>query len=185
MSDILQYRQQFYENSYDIRVICQADESLESVANKITDALLAYNEDSDCVSTRGSDNVGFCEAVLQGLANDGGLFVRRNYFPRLGFNEWMRLVPLSYRERAVRILEMLISPRDIHPSQLRQYVVKAFSDENFSSGVCHVVPTPDKPRAQFVSELFHGPTGSFKDLALQLMPYIFHHAAQSQSKKTR
>lgn len=185
MSDILQYRQQFYENYYDIRVICQAGESLESVANKITDALHAYDMDSGCVSTRGSDDAGFCEAVLQGLADDGGLFVCRKSFPRLGFHEWMRLVPLGYRERAVRILEMLISPRDIHPSQMRQYVAKAFSDENFSSGVCRVAPTPDKPRTQFLLELFHGPTGSFKDLALQLLPFIFHHAAQSQSKKTR
>ena len=34
---------------------------------------------------------------------------------------------------------------------------------------------------QYISELFHGATASFKDAALQLMPQFFHHAVQEQS----
>lgn len=182
MSDILKYRQRFYENYHDIRIICGDRESLESIANRTIEALSSYNRSTNFTSTRGADSCGFFNAILQGLAKDGGLFVPENSLPKFRNDELMRLVPLKYHERALRILEKLIHPRHIHRSLLREYVGTAYSEQTFGAGACRVVAVPDEPRSLFVSELFHGPTGSFKDLALQLMPYIFSHAAERIDK---
>lgn len=178
MSDILKYRQQFYENYHDIRIICGDRESLESIANRTVEALSSYNRSTNFTSTRGVDNCGFSSAILQGLAKDAGLLVPENSLPKFRNDELMRLIPLKYDERALRILEKLIHPRHIRRSLLREYVGMAYSEQAFGVGACRVVAVPDEPHSLFLSELFHGPTGSFKDLALQLMPYIFNHAGQ-------
>ena len=87
--------------------------------------------------------------------------------------QWERLVDCSYQDRALRILETWISPSELHPSSLRQMVYKAYSSNFQHEGVAPVV----KLNEQFyLQELFHGPTASFKDMALQLTPQFFSEA---------
>ena len=94
---------------------------------------------------------------------DSGAFV-----PTLG--QWERLVNCSYKERALRILETWLSPTDLHPSILQSMVTKAYSHNFQHEAIAPLVKLNDQ---YYVHELFHGPTASFKDLALQLTPHFF------------
>ncbi|XP_062376703.1 threonine synthase-like 1 [Sardina pilchardus] len=183
MPDILMYRAQFYEKWLDIRVLCGAGDTIEEVTEKVLRALNRYDdsESETFVSTRSSvAGVGgseaepkfFSDVVVEGLAPDGGLYVPKGGFPKLGPQEWKRLAKMSYPERACAILEQCIHPTDVSPPELGQMVRRAYGS-NFSSEA--VAPVRHLVGSQYVLELFHGPTASFKDLALQLMPQLFAH----------
>ena len=82
MSEILQYRKQFYESSYDVRVVCAKGDSIEEITNKTLDRLKELRHDElGFTSTRqeysdsGRESPGFLDVVLEGLAPDGGLYV--------------------------------------------------------------------------------------------------------------
>ena len=195
IADILKYRKQFYESSYDIRIICERNESVDSIAEKIVDEWKRYRNRKEYVSTRAPSVGGqstedsrkpvhFLDAVLQGLAPDGGLFVpAKGDFPNLTRGEWERLIHCSYQERALRILEQWIHPVDIHPSQLKKMVYQAYGADSF--GDSEVVPLVHLHSNQYLMEVFHGPTASFKDAALQLMPQFFTEAVVKSNQKQR
>jgi len=97
--------------------------------------------------------------------------------------ELERLVPLTFQERALRILEQWISPNDLHPSQLKQMIDSAYNENFQQQDIAPVVKVEDPV---YALELFHGPTASFKDLALQLTPFFFSKAVSlSSSKETK
>ena len=175
MDDILAYRQQFYECCYDVRVLCEENEAPESITAKVADALLAYHTTGSFVSTRGyASKERFNDVVLKGLAPDGGLFVP-NSIPSLTLKQWQRMIGMPYSELARRVLETWIHPSDIHPAaNLREMTSQAYSADNFGSSNCF--PVVHLERNLYMSELFHGPTASFKDAALQIMPRFFRHA---------
>ncbi|XP_072181603.1 threonine synthase-like 1 [Diadema setosum] len=181
MSEILAYRQQFYERCYDLRVTCEAKETQESIANKIIRVLDAHDHRSGYTSTRGDRSTpgkDFLEATLQGLAEDGGLFVPSGTLPKMTLKQWERLVPCSYQERAQRILEQWIHPSDLHPCVLNGMIQDAYSTESFPCP--EVVPITHLEGNQYLMEVFHGPTASFKDAPLQLMPRFFREAVQQK-----
>ena len=66
--------------------------------------------------------------ILSGSARDGGLFVPAGDLPQFTVGELQRLVPLDYGSRALRILERLLLPSDVHPSLLQHYSQTAFSN---------------------------------------------------------
>ncbi|XP_044149370.1 threonine synthase-like 1 [Bufo gargarizans] len=177
MGDILKIRKPFYNKWHDVRVLCQTGDCVEVVADKVIDAVKRYLQaDSETfVSTRSQEphkkqSKFFSDVVIEGLANDGGLYVPENGLPKLTDGEWRRLVKSSYVERAQIILERCIHPTDVPPVVLGDILEKAYGD-NFS---CHkIAPIRHLSGNQFLLELFHGPTASFKDLALQFMPHIF------------
>ncbi|XP_041823371.1 threonine synthase-like 1 [Melanotaenia boesemani] len=178
MRDLLLYRRQFYEKWLDVRVLCGTGDTVDEVAEKVLKAVERYQEhDKDifvstrCDSTALSDQKAyFSDVVIEGLAADGGLYVPKNGFPKVDPREWLRLVPMSYPERALVLLEKCIHPLDVSPLDLRTMTFKAYGS-NFSSE--RVAPVNHLIHNQYVQELFHGPTASFKDLALQLMPQLF------------
>ncbi|XDV29454.1 hypothetical protein PO909_032581 [Leuciscus waleckii] len=175
MREILHYRKQFYEKWLDARVLCGTGDSVEDVADKVLRTLLRY-EDSESevfVSTRSqmsSDPKFFSDVVIEGLAPDGGLYVPKKGFPKLEPSEWLRIS--SHATRAVAILENCIHPMDVSPVELSTMVCRAYG-QNFADQ--SVVPLKHLTDHQYLLELFHGPTASFKDLALQLMPQLFAH----------
>ncbi|XP_074477798.1 threonine synthase-like 1 [Sebastes fasciatus] len=178
MRDILRYRKQFYEKWLDVRVLCGTGDTAEEVAEKVLKAVERYQNHAaeTYVSTR-SDSVAnqktyFSDVVVEGLAADGGLYVPKNGFPHLDAREWLRLTDMSYPERALVLLEKCIHPLDVSALDLRTMIFKAYGS-NFSSEA--VAPVKHLIHNQYVQELFHGPTASFKDLALQLMPQLFAH----------
>ncbi|XP_078677756.1 threonine synthase-like 1 [Branchiostoma floridae x Branchiostoma belcheri] len=185
MADILRYRQQFYERQYDIRVLCGNNESAEDIARKVKEVLIWHEGSNSYISTRhstkeeGSSRT-FSEVVLEGLAPDGGLYVPRQGLRRLQGREWERLVHCSYQERALRILEQCIPYVEVHPSVLNTMVQAAYAQTKFSTR--DVVPLVQLQDNQHIMELFHGPTASFKDLALQLMPQFYAEFSRRRSE---
>ncbi len=85
------------------------------------------------MSTRGADGSDrtFCDVVLDGLAPDGGLYVMSDSPASFTRGQLERLVPLSYADRALRILEQWINPSHLHPSLLRQMTHKAYNIDSF------------------------------------------------------
>lgn len=179
MRNILQYRKQFYEKWLDVRVLCGRGETVEAVAEKVLKAVERYmnHAEGTLVSTRcenmdSSNQRSFSDVVVEGLASDGGLYVPKNGLPKVEACEWLRLSDMSYPERALVLLEKCIHPMDVGAEDLRTMVFKSYG-ANFSSEA--VAPVKHLQNDQYIQELFHGPTASFKDLALQLMPQLFAH----------
>lgn len=178
MKNILLYRKQFYEKWLDVRVFCGKGETVMEVAEKVINALRRYNNAETYISTRNAttdssnQSTFFSDVVVEGLAPDGGLYVPQNGFPKLEACEWVRLVDMSYQERALVLLEKWIHPCDVSALDLKSMVFRAYGS-NFSSEA--IAPVKHLIHNQYIQELFHGPTASFKDLALQLMPQLFAH----------
>ena len=183
MPEILQYRQQFYEKSYNIRITCEPGESLESIVRKIQVALVAHKQTTPYVSTRGGTcgRKDFADVVLQGLAEDGGLFVPNTLPAPLSIPQWERLIDATVQERAHKILERWIHPSIISPQQLSSMINQAYSSHFESPSIFPIVHLQGN---QYLLELFHGPTASFKDAALQLMPQFFHSALHTKESQT-
>ncbi|XP_006871716.1 PREDICTED: threonine synthase-like 1 [Chrysochloris asiatica] len=181
MKDLLTLRRQYYKKWYDTRVFCESGASPEEVADKVLCAVKRYQDvDSETfISTRHiwpkdckpkNSSKFFSEAVIEGLASDGGLFVPEKEFPKLSSREWKSLVRATYIERAQILLERCIHPADIPAARLGEMIETAYG-KNFACS--KIAPVRHLSGNQFILELFHGPTGSFKDLSLQLMPHLF------------
>ena len=104
-------------------------------------------------------------AIEQGLSRDGGLFLPET-LPELPKLE--TLVPLSYQERAVAVMKLFLE--DFSEEELREYANKAYGPEKFDCEA--VAPVEDLNCKTSVLELWHGPTCAFKDMALQMLPYL-------------
>ena len=122
------------------------------------------------LSTRGrSPEVGFAEAVLGGLAPDGGLYMPEHW-PRLERGEIEALAGLGYAELASRLLRYF-SDDTVTPAALEAMAHRAY--DGFSHP--EVVPLTEVEPGLYLLELYHGPTLAFKDLALQFLGQLFQH----------
>ncbi|MFT4819670.1 MAG: threonine synthase [Candidatus Pseudothioglobus sp.] len=123
-------------------------------------------------STRGGvKGISFKDAVLMGLADDGGLLVPES-IPDVSqeLPDWQGL---SYQELALKVLGKFID--DIPTEDLRRIIDKSY--ETFTDPrVTPLVPLGD----DHVLELFHGPTLAFKDIALQLLGNLFEYILQER-----
>ncbi len=107
------------------------------------------------------------EAVLQGLAPDGGLFVPRE-IPLIDFAEWQ---DFDYQQIARQIFGIYFS--DLSPKTIADLVADSYAD-NFS--VQSIAPTRWLDDRIGFLELWHGPTLAFKDIALQFLPRLMKAA---------
>lgn len=123
-------------------------------------------------STRGAEGrVSSAEAILRGLASDGGLFVPDS-FPQVCRADIEALVPLSYDARAARILGLFLT--DYTEEELAGCVDRAYG-RTFDD----VRRAPLRAVGDLsVLELWHGPTSAFKDMALQLLPQLMRTARE-------
>ena len=122
-------------------------------------------------STRGAaERVSSATAILKGLASDGGLFVPAA-FPQVTLPEIAALAPLSYEERAVRILRLYLT--DYKNAEVAGCVSRAYTNGKFDDVRRAPVQTVGDLH---VLELWHGPTSAFKDMALQLLPQLMSTA---------
>jgi threonine synthase len=116
------------------------------------------------VSTRGGiAPVDFSEAVLQGFAADGGLFVPE-VIPRVNDETLEKWSCLSYPELAHEILSLFIDPAIIPAHDLKKLIDKSFS--TFDHPDLMPLVSPGMGDSFYIMELFHGPTLSFKDIAM-------------------
>ncbi|HEY5629184.1 MAG TPA: threonine synthase [Candidatus Limnocylindrales bacterium] len=109
----------------------------------------------------------FTEAVLEGMAPGGGLFVPER-LPRFGEEDIDGLAGLPYPDRAERVLTRF--EPDLAPEVLRAAIDGAYGRQFDDPAVA---PIRDLGDRRHVLELWHGPTLAFKDMALQLMPRLF------------
>ena len=132
------------------------------------------------ISTRGGEKVSASKAILSGIAPDGGLYVPEE-IPALSEEALSALLPLSYPERAAKILAMFLT--DFTEEELLSYTKAAYSFEKFP--VETAAPLVKLDDDTFVLELFHGPTCAFKDMALQILPYLMTASAKKNDEKEK
>jgi hypothetical protein len=85
-AEIIDYRQHFYVQNYDIRIICEKNEPPKSVAEKVVRRWNSLEKNKFYVSTRSLESSkvemkSFLDVVIQGLASDGGLYVPQGEIP--------------------------------------------------------------------------------------------------------
>jgi len=130
------------------------------------------------VSTRGqAPELSFEEAMLSGLARDGGLYLPKT-IPVMSADEIAALAGQFYEEIAFRVM--------------RPYVGETFSDADFReiigrayAGFGHDARAPlvQLGPNHFLLELFHGPTLAFKDFAMQLIGQLFQTALGRRNER--
>lgn len=116
--------------------------------------------------------ISFPQALLQGLAEDRGLYLPRS-IPVLSPDELRSLKGLDYPELAFTILYKFLA-EDIPTEELRSLVKDAY---NFS------VPLEPVTARQFVLRLDQGPTASFKDFAARMMARLMQYYLQREHRK--
>lgn len=130
------------------------------------------------VSTRGDAPVlGFRDAMLAGLARDGGLYVP-DAWPQLSAAEIRALRGLPYADVAVRILAPFLGG-EIPAPVFERLVHEAYATFRHEA-VCPLVQIGPN---RFVLELFHGPTLAFKDVAMQLLARLMDHVLAERGKR--
>ncbi|MFT5726743.1 MAG: threonine synthase [Desulforhopalus sp.] len=135
------------------------------------------------VSTKGGvAPVDFETAVLRGFAEDGGMFVPQE-IPRVSEAQLLEWADLSFNDLAFEILSLYIDNSIIPSIDLKTLIRK--STETFTHpDIIPVLPL-DKKSNHFVMELFHGPTLSFKDVAMgfliNTMDYLLERRGESAS----
>ncbi|MCD6303527.1 MAG: threonine synthase, partial [Planctomycetes bacterium] len=119
------------------------------------------------ISTRGNvEPIGFRQAVLMGLSDDGGLLVPREIPDVRGrLDAWGEL---DYPELAFEVMSLYAT--DLPAGQLQEMIRRAYVGP-FGAQVAPVVRAGEL----YILELFHGPTLAFKDVALQFLGHLFEH----------
>ena len=122
-------------------------------------------------STRNSNmNVTASEAILQGLAPDGGLFVPE-HIPSLDVS-MEELKGMTYQETAYAVMKQFLT--DFTEEELKNCINKAYDDKFDTEEIAPLVKVDDT----YYLELFHGATIAFKDMALSILPHLLTTSAK-------
>jgi len=123
------------------------------------------------ISTRGTAPVlTFEEAMLTGLARDGGLYVPEE-IPTLSTDDIAAMNGQSYEDIAFTVMRPFIGDT-FTDAEFRELIANAYSTFGHDARAPLVQLTPN----HFLLELFHGPTLAFKDFAMQLIGQMFQKA---------
>lgn len=127
-------------------------------------------------STRSnSDKVTASQAILKGLADDGGLFVPDS-IPALEV-PLEKLADMTYQETAYEVMKLFLS--DFTEEELKHCINGAYDDKFDTKEIAPLV----KKDGAYYLELFHGKTIAFKDMALSILPYLMTTAAKKNGVK--
>lgn len=127
-------------------------------------------------STRdANEKVTASQAILKGLANDGGLYVPTE-IPSLDVS-LDELAKMTYQETAYEVMKRLLT--DFTEEELK-YCINSAYDSKFDTE--EIAPLVDADGAYYL-ELFHGSTIAFKDMALSILPYLLTTAAKKNQVK--
>ena len=130
------------------------------------------------ISTRGqAPALSFGEAMLTGLARDGGLYVPETV-PTMTAAEIAALAGQSYEEVAFRVMRPFVA-ETFSEDELRGAIARAYA------GFGHVARAPlvQLEPGHFLLELFHGPTLAFKDFAMQIIGQLFQIELAKQGRR--
>ena len=130
------------------------------------------------ISTRGeAPALGFADAMLAGLARDGGLYVPESW-PRLTGETILGFAGKPYAEVAVEILR-LFTADSIPEGDLARMAREAYGTFRHPA----VAPIAQLDANTFALELFHGPTLAFKDVAMQLLARLMDYALAARGDR--
>lgn len=115
-------------------------------------------------------------AIAHGISKDGGLFVPVE-IPKITMDDISRLVNCSYIERAKEILSLYLT--DFTEEEIEYCVNGAYAEGHFSDK--KVAPLHTINDNAEILELWKGPTCAFKDMALQLLPYLLTVASSKST----
>ena len=118
----------------------------------------------DFYSTRGEGPVSGAEAIINGIAGDGGLYVPAE-FPLVDEEELKELAEMSFAERSAVIMGKYLT--EFSYEELLGYTQKAYA--RFDG---EPAPLTRIDEGTYIMELWHGPTLAFKDIALTVLPYL-------------
>ncbi len=107
------------------------------------------------------------QAIAQGLSREGGLFVPAE-FPKLPEHALEDLKEMTYQQRAVYVMSLYLE--GFTKEELADFADHAYSAEKFDTSA--VAPLYKVDGNTQCLELWHGPTCAFKDMALQMLPYL-------------
>ena len=125
-------------------------------------------------STRGGDeHITASEAILKGIAPDGGLYVP-DHIPVLE-KSMKELADMDYREIAYEVMRLFLT--DYTAQELRDCISRAYDEKFDTPQIAPIVKRHDA----FYMELFHGATIAFKDMALSILPHLMTAAAVKQN----
>lgn len=125
------------------------------------------------VSTRGvTEPVTSAGAIRLGIAPDGGLFIPE-VFTRIDPEIIRKMLSFSYQELATAILGLYLT--DYREEDLRKMTASAYEVPGKFANPA-VTPVVGYGDGQYLLELWHGPTCAFKDIALQILPYLMTRA---------
>ncbi len=130
------------------------------------------------ISTRGTaPKLSFEEAVLAGLASDGGLYVPETV-PTLSAEEIVAMQPLNYCELAYNIISRFTGD-SVEQSALKKIIDESY--KNFRHK--EVAPLKKLDANTYLLELFHGETLAFKDFALQFLGRLLEYFLKKNKRK--
>ena len=126
------------------------------------------------ISTRNSaKTVTASEAILKGLADDGGLFVPE-YIPKLDVTV-DELKGMTYQETAYAVMKQFLT--DFTEEELKHCIDSAYDSKFDTEVIAPLVKVEDT----YHLELFHGATIAFKDMALSILPHLLTTAAKKNN----
>ena len=130
------------------------------------------------ISTRGQDGpISFQDALLNGLARDGGLYLPTE-IPRFSGAEIAEMADMSYAAIASRVMAKF-TDGEVDEAELTALASSAYGDFTDPD----VAPVKQVSERLHVLELFHGPTIAFKDYAMQFLSRIFDRALATQGRR--
>jgi len=122
------------------------------------------------ISTRGlAPRLGFCDAVLAGLARDGGLYLPETW-PQIDHAQIAAMANKPFADVAFEVISPFVDG-EIPAVTLRQMLNEAYGTFRHAA----VAPLVQTDEGHFVLELFHGPTLAFKDVAMQFLARVMDH----------
>ena len=126
------------------------------------------------ISTRNKNKVvSSSEAIIQGLAADGGLYTPQSLDQKVDLSSALKM---NYLELAQYILSLFLS--DFSQEQIQQCVRNAYQNSFENNEVAPLCKYHDG----WLMELWHGPTSAFKDVALTLLPHLLTAAYKNQNE---
>lgn len=126
-------------------------------------------------STRSDETVTASQAILKGLASDGGLFVP-TAIPKLSVS-LDELAKMSYKETAYVVMKEFLT--DFTEEELKNCINKAYDEKFDTEEIAPLV----KAEGAYYLELFHGATIAFKDMALSILPHLLTTSAKKNNVK--
>ncbi len=113
------------------------------------------------------------EAITRGISAEGGLFVPTK-LPQWDATALQTLVDADYQTRAIAVLTQFLG--DFTAAEIDHCVVNAYNDKKFATAdIAQLKHLHDQ---NYMLELWHGPTCAFKDMALQILPYLLTTSAK-------